>query len=188
MSSYYRKDRIIHCKDTGEKVAMSSYLTSKHWKNFRNNVFEFYKGECQRCHTVIPLSQAQIHHRNHNNLGYENVRDCVLYCSKCHTVVHKNRSEHKDINSFMMSMLKDLTFEEKIDVCNYVRSIKGLEPVIPEEMLKQEEERKKELELKRILKKQKKGIRLSDSEQMKLFEEAVSKPTPRRYPRKHVKN
>lgn len=117
----YDANRKIFCKDTGEHCRGDTYLNSKHWKNMRKQAYEHYKGVCQRCGTVVPLNLANVHHRTYKRFGNENVTDLVLYCNRCHTIIHHNKdrikSGRKNINTF----INQLSPQEKAEALLVLR-------------------------------------------------------------------
>ena len=119
------KFKNIYCKDTGEIAKdYTSYLQTKHWKQLRSQVYENYNHECVRCHDIIPITYANIHHRKYKNIGKENPQDLILYCNRCHTIIHKKKKEAKtdkmDFVYFMGRCSKELTSEEKSEVKEYI--------------------------------------------------------------------
>ena len=119
------KFKNIHCKDTNEVAAdYKSYLQTKHWKQLRREVYELYNHECVRCHDIIPLTYANIHHRKYKNLGRESIKDLILYCNRCHTIVHnkkkKEKAERLDFTHFMARCNRELTKVEKDKIIKYI--------------------------------------------------------------------
>lgn len=115
----------IKCKDTGEIATdYNSYLQTNHWKQKRIEVYEHYNHECVRCHDVIPLSKANIHHRKYNNIGKESLNDLILYCNRCHTIIHNKKRRAKDdrknFTQFMARCNRELTIEEKNKIIDYI--------------------------------------------------------------------
>ena len=123
--SYYDSNHKVRCNDTGEVVTLSAYLNSKHWRMMRQRVYDFYKGECQRCHSVIPIEQCQVHHRTYKRFGNERINDLVLYCHKCHNVIHKNKNLDHHQNITLQLLIKNLTVEEKEKVYRYIAKLCG---------------------------------------------------------------
>ena len=111
----YSPQKKIHCKDTGEDVIGSVYLQSKHWKQMRETVYEYYNHECQRCGDTIPLEVANIHHRTYKRLGNEKVTDLILYCEKCHACIHKSKRKGHAQNKTIQEMLCRLSKSEKAE-------------------------------------------------------------------------
>ena len=101
----YSKNKEIFCRDTNEHCTGETYLKSKHWQQMRKIVYEKYKGKCQRCGDCIPLGMANVHHRTYKRIGNENINDLILYCNKCHAIMHKDKAleknRKKDLNSFI---------------------------------------------------------------------------------------
>ena len=121
MSYVYSEKKKIFCPDTGEQCNGTNYLYSKHWKQMRLKVYEHFKGECQRCKTVLPLEQAVIHHRVYKNIGNEHMNDLILYCNSCHQKVHKNKKKSHNTNKSIQFYIKLLNDEEKMKVINYIK-------------------------------------------------------------------
>jgi hypothetical protein len=115
MKNYpYSKTNKIYCPDTGEHVTGDQYLASKHWKQMRVAAYQYYKGRCQRCGDQIPFSVVTIHHRVYKRMGQEKVTDLILYCSHCHTCIHKGRSLNHITNGDLQTLLyKFLTANER---------------------------------------------------------------------------
>lgn len=78
MGYVYSENKKIYCKDTDEHCTGKNYLSSRHWKKKRKEAYEFYKGQCQKCKTVIPIEQSNIHHRTYKRIGNEILTDLVL--------------------------------------------------------------------------------------------------------------
>lgn len=116
----YSPRKHIKCMDTGEECTGDRYLSTSHWKKMRHKSYEYYKGECQRCHTVIPISQAEIHHRSYKNIGNEKMTDLILYCKRCHWMIHKSKHEAHSINGAYQKVMSSLTMYEKKKVINYI--------------------------------------------------------------------
>lgn len=94
----------ICCKDTGEIAKdYSTYLQTNHWKALRKKVYEKYNSECQRCHDSVTSESADVHHRSYKRLGNEKIEDLVLYCNKCHAVIHKERKADKEVKRYYES-------------------------------------------------------------------------------------
>lgn len=118
----YSKNQKIYCKDTGEETTGDKYLMSKHWKNLRQKIYEKYKGECQRCKSVVPINACVVHHRTYKRIGNEHENDLVLYCNQCHTMIHKNKKSWHATNKDIQFYIKLLTDNEKKKVINYIKT------------------------------------------------------------------
>lgn len=123
----YDPKQIICCKDTGEQVSGDRYLSSKHWQQLRTAVFTKYGGECQKCHSTIPLEKAHIHHITYKRMGHENMTDLILYCSNCHTNVHNAKRRAKTTNKNIRTYINMLDDAGKQDVINYIRAKYNIE-------------------------------------------------------------
>lgn len=123
MSGYmYSEKKKIYCKDTNESCNGSNYLNSKHWRSLRIKIYEHFKGECQRCKTVIPMEQAVVHHRTYKRFGNEHIKDLILYCNSCHKTIHKNKKQWHETNKNIQFYIKQLTEEEKKKVISFIEN------------------------------------------------------------------
>lgn len=121
MSSYvYSEKKRIVCNDTGEICNGKNYLMTKHWKQLRAKVYEYYNGECQRCKSVIPVQLSNVHHRTYKRIGHENITDLILYCKNCHTKIHSNKKELKTTNQKLTKYIKELSENEKKAVIEFI--------------------------------------------------------------------
>lgn len=121
MSAYlYTSKKQVYCKDTGELTTGDQYLKSRHWQLMRLKVFEHFNGECQRCHSVIPFEQSIIHHRTYKRFGNENLKDLILYCHSCHTIIHKNKKAWHETNKDIQFYIKQLNDDEKKKVIKFI--------------------------------------------------------------------
>ena len=111
--SIYMERKQIYCKDTGERCNGTNYLKTNHWKMKREHIYDVYGGECQRCHDVITREMAHVHHRSYKHMGNENDRDLILYCAKCHSIIHKAKREKKQENITVQWILGRLNKKEK---------------------------------------------------------------------------
>lgn len=125
----YSSKRMIYCSDTDEHVTGQGYLSSLHWKMMREKVYEYYSGECQRCHDVLPLNLYVVHHRTYKNIGHENLKDLILYCPKCHAIIHKHkRNSNRRHNGVSLdSLIREMSFEEKDKLFDYACELTDLE-------------------------------------------------------------
>lgn len=126
MAGYpYSNRKVIKCVDTGEVCSGDKYLNTKHWKAIRIKAFEYYNGVCQRCGDYMTQNNFTIHHRSYKNLGNEKMTDLVLYCNRCHAIIHNKRYEGRSINATIQFMLGKLTPSEKERVAKYIANILG---------------------------------------------------------------
>ena len=109
----YSPKHIIHCEDTGETVSGNKYLSSKHWKQLRAEVYNYYNGICQKCGDPVPLSEADIHHRVYKRMGKETLTDMVLYCTHCHACIHSSKKKNHQTNKDLQTLIQSLTASEK---------------------------------------------------------------------------
>ena len=121
----YSKKRVVFCEDTGEQCTGDKYLSTKHWKALRLKVYEHFHGECQRCHSVLPLEQAIIHHRTYSRFGNENIKDLVLYCGRCHTIIHAAKGNSRAMHTALNEMMRELTDEERYEICVLIAKLRG---------------------------------------------------------------
>lgn len=117
--------KTIRCKDTGEEVTTyEAYLKTKHWRQLREKVYETYNHECAKCHDIIPLHYANVHHRKYKNLGKENMQDLILYCTNCHAKIHTKKKHVKIENKNFAQIMKlcnyELTQKEKDEIIDFV--------------------------------------------------------------------
>ena len=56
------------------------YLSSPEWKIFRVHIIQRDMAICQDCGGL----GHHVHHINYENLGQEEMDDCILLCRKCH--------------------------------------------------------------------------------------------------------
>ena len=75
---FYESDKLILCKDTGEKVKQKSYLHSNHWKTLRDSIYTKYEGKCQRCGEQLSPSLMDVHHKTYKRIGNEDENDLIL--------------------------------------------------------------------------------------------------------------
>ena len=61
------------------------YLMSDLWREKREWILECFKGKCQKCGSKNNL---QVHHKNYNSVGNENMSDVTVLCYNCHKEVH----------------------------------------------------------------------------------------------------
>jgi len=86
-----KKKRWTTLKKTIKKVDnYSSYLRSRHWKNFRGYILTLHK-RCKICGTTENL---EVHHkwygtRKKSVLYQESDDDVAVLCKKCHDLYHK---------------------------------------------------------------------------------------------------
>ena len=75
---------------------MSSYYRTPHWKQFSQQAKDFGGNHCEDC--GIDEDEArrtgnylQVHHKNYNNVGNEDLDDVVTLCKRCHGERHGRR-------------------------------------------------------------------------------------------------
>lgn len=64
----------------------SDYINSKHWKEYKNNVYKNKKNCCEICGSEKRLI---VHHKTYERLGEEKILDTMIVCAKCHDAIHK---------------------------------------------------------------------------------------------------
>lgn len=69
------------------------YLTSQHWRSFRETVLYFWDYSCCLCNQK---SKLEVHHRTYVRLGNEKLQDCVVLCNQCHKKNHEKLAEWED--------------------------------------------------------------------------------------------
>jgi len=77
----------------------SSYLKSKHWKNFRKRMVKVKGYKCWLCGSTHML---QLHHKTYIGLGAEKPNHVIWLCQKDHSLVHKTLWENKDDKSITL--------------------------------------------------------------------------------------
>jgi len=65
----------------------NDYLSTKHWRHFREEALKFYNNKCQLCGNSD--ESLHLHHNNYKNRGRETFNDVTLLCSSCHEKFHK---------------------------------------------------------------------------------------------------
>ena len=123
MSYIYSSKKIIHCTDTGEETTGDKYLTTKHWKQLRELVFQDRNGECERCHEPIELSEADIHHNCYKRIGKEKLADLTLLCTRCHLIIHKNKKAGHTENKNVMELYSKLSKSERQKAIAYMQKL-----------------------------------------------------------------
>lgn len=106
-SHFYINKKIV-CKDTKEEVfGYNDYLQTKHWKQLSNKILERDKC-CQRCGCENDLV---VHHKSYKNLGHEPMSQLIVYCNRCHLIIHKGmkslKDEKRDLNRYILSLTRE---------------------------------------------------------------------------------
>lgn len=117
----YSEHKIIHCKDTDETCTGDKYLSSKHWKGLRIRIYEKFGGECQRCKEIIPFNVANIHHRTYLRIGNEKETDLILYCDRCHKIIHRAKKQGRQTNGDFQDFCSKLTKREKAEALEVLK-------------------------------------------------------------------
>jgi len=103
------EDKIIECKDTGEKVVgYKNYLKTKHWKYKRISIYRKYDRRCTKCGEAFQLIDSNVHHLTYERVGNELDEDLVLLCKECHKKVHGIETKHRQKKSW-----KEKTWKKK---------------------------------------------------------------------------
>lgn len=89
----YAKDKKIVCIDTGEVCTANKYLSTKHWRQIRKDIYCMRNGNCQNCHKHLLFCAARVHHLNYNSMGKEKKTDLMLLCDECHSEIHGRESK-----------------------------------------------------------------------------------------------
>lgn len=66
------------------------YLESNLWKEKRTWILKCFKNKCQKCGEKGFL---QVHHKNYNSVGNENMDDVTVLCYKCHKEEHDGSND-----------------------------------------------------------------------------------------------
>ena len=95
MTNYFKYEKIIQCKDTGEICkGYTEYLKSNHWKAKRHELIN----DDSVCHQCGCKGILQLHHLSYKRLGNESIKDLIPLCDKCHKEAHKNKDIEKEKN------------------------------------------------------------------------------------------
>ena len=94
----------IKCKDTNEVAYLySEYLTTRHWQNLRQKVFEKSGGKCACCSRPL-FNDFIAHHRTYWRIGHERINhkfwrdDVIAVCPHCHNGDGKEHVKlHQDV-------------------------------------------------------------------------------------------
>lgn len=119
--------RKIHCIDTGEICRAESYLNTKHWQQMRVKVYEHYQGVCQRCGDSIPFSMANVHHRTYKRQGNEKLNDLILYCNRCHLIIHKGKKETHEQNRDIGALIRKLDRQQRAEAIELIKKHFGID-------------------------------------------------------------
>ena len=68
------------------KITYEEYLTSDHWKAIKSERLKLSDYKCDVCGD--DEIQLQVHHKNYETLGHENMDDLATLCPYCHKDVH----------------------------------------------------------------------------------------------------
>jgi hypothetical protein len=90
-----------HGPSVGSRIMQSTpvwyaeYLSSDHWREFRESILQFWSRQCCLC---CATNGIEVHHRHYETIGCESITDCVPLCSGCHELFHskKNRTPIAD--------------------------------------------------------------------------------------------
>jgi hypothetical protein len=80
-----------HCRYMRESRSRwyKGYLASDRWNQIRKVVIELARDTCEVCR----LERAtQVHHKNYNQVGYEEIEDLIAICARCHNKIHHANS------------------------------------------------------------------------------------------------
>ena len=62
------------------------YLNTDHWQKKRKEALEYHQNRCMSCKSILNIN---VHHRNYDSLGHEDVKnDLIVLCRKCHCEIH----------------------------------------------------------------------------------------------------
>lgn len=68
------------------------YIHSNNWKDIRNARLQKDNNRCRNCGSVLNL---QVHHKNYNSFGNENINDIITLCDECHNKIEKNKRKKR---------------------------------------------------------------------------------------------
>lgn len=74
------------------KQKYKEYLNSKRWKVIRKEKLESVYYICEKCKKDIAY---QIHHKNYDNLGNEELKDLFAVCKRCHLILEIEKIDKK---------------------------------------------------------------------------------------------
>lgn len=82
------------------------YINSPKWATTREMIIIKRGGRCEVCGT---RSNLKLHHARYDNLGREQVADCVVLCNKHHVELHKEhrRAGRPDLYYFSKAFVKN---------------------------------------------------------------------------------
>lgn len=66
-------------------ITYQDYLNSDLWQEKKKWILECFNNECQKCKTKKGLN---VHHKNYDSVGNENIHDVTVLCFKCHKEEH----------------------------------------------------------------------------------------------------
>ena len=69
------------------------YIRSSAWKATRKRAIEHYGEKCGECGRT---EHIEVHHKNYDRLGCEQINDLEILCSDCHSVRHEDRFRRSD--------------------------------------------------------------------------------------------
>jgi hypothetical protein len=90
--------------------AYAKYLQSKHWREFRLKILEFWEFRCAICKN---RNNLEVHHNTYERIGRERMQDCIAVCRDCHKTIHHKMPEGNE--QFVVS---DCNLEEGLEVRN----------------------------------------------------------------------
>jgi 5-methylcytosine-specific restriction endonuclease McrA len=61
------------------------YLLSSYWQEKKNWILECFEWKCKKCGRKENLN---VHHKNYDSVGNENLHDVTVLCNKCHKEEH----------------------------------------------------------------------------------------------------
>lgn len=63
-----------------------AYLSSKHWREFRELALNHYGHSCKKC--GVEVKSPDVHHLTYERRGCELLEDVTILCRKCHREEH----------------------------------------------------------------------------------------------------
>ena len=87
LTDIYKSDYELFLEEKEKSpLKYKEYLKSDHWQQKRIDALDHYGNSCVLCGSQDNIN---VHHRNYNNLGHENIKtDLIVLCKLCHEKFH----------------------------------------------------------------------------------------------------
>ena len=87
----------------------NEYISSRNWKIKRKQALERAGYECQVCGVSRWSAKLEVHHKNYDRFGHEDIADLLVVCPKCHEAQDK---QYKDaLRNKQIYALENARFE-----------------------------------------------------------------------------